>query len=58
MYSGAYSSHRYSPLTQITPANVAKLNAPIVQQREALVRVFVQPGAGWSARPMRTRAVP
>src|SRR5512139_3342039 len=24
-YSGDYSSHRYSPLSQITPANVSKL---------------------------------
>src|ERR687891_240070 len=25
MYSGSYSSHRFSPLAQITPQNVAKL---------------------------------
>src|SRR4029434_8863229 len=28
---------------------VSKLNGPIVKGRPALVRVFVQPGAGWAA---------
>src|SRR4051812_16985704 len=28
---------------------VSKLNGPIVKNRPALVRVFVQPGAGWAA---------
>src|SRR5262249_28031659 len=37
MYSGSYSSHRYSPLTQLTPANVAKLRP---------VWVYQPPGTG------------
>jgi len=32
MYSGSYSSHRFSPLTQLTPANVARLKAAWVYQ--------------------------
>src|SRR5262249_16090000 len=37
MYSGSYSSHRYSPLTQLTPDNVAKLRP---------VWVYQPPGTG------------
>ena len=37
MYSGAYSSHRFSPLTQLTPDNVAKLRP---------VWVYQPPGTG------------
>jgi alcohol dehydrogenase (cytochrome c) len=32
MYSGSYSSHRHSPLTQLTPDNVAKLRPVWVYQ--------------------------
>ena len=32
MYSGSYSSHRFSPLTQITPQNVARLRPLWVYQ--------------------------
>ena len=32
MYSGAYDSHRFSPLTQITTANVARLRPAWVYQ--------------------------
>src|SRR5438552_1426731 len=37
MYSGSYSSHRFSPLTQLTPDNVAKLRP---------VWVYQPPGTG------------
>jgi len=37
MYSGSYSSHRFSPLTQITPQNVSKLRP---------MWVYQPPGAG------------
>ena len=37
MYSGSYSSHRFSPLTQITPENVAQLRP---------VWVYQPPGTG------------
>ena len=32
MYSGGYSSHRFSPLTQISTSNVAKLKTAWVYQ--------------------------
>src|SRR5258706_12176083 len=32
MYSGSYSAHRFSPLTQLTPGNVAKLKPVWVYQ--------------------------
>jgi glucose dehydrogenase len=40
MYSGSYSSHRFSPLTQISTDNVAKLRPPgSISRRHRLGRI-------------------
>ena len=44
MYGGDYSSHRYSELSQITPANASKLNLAWVYQSAA--------AGSWEATPL------
>src|SRR5205814_2071394 len=43
MYSGSYSSHRYSPLTQLTPANVTRLKPLWVYQPPGVGSVETTP---------------
>jgi alcohol dehydrogenase (cytochrome c) len=42
-YSGSYASHRYSPLTQITPANVSSLEPQWVFQAQSLEKFEATP---------------
>ena len=43
MYSGSYSAHRFSPLTQLTPANVARLKPVWVYQPAGVGSVETTP---------------
>jgi alcohol dehydrogenase (cytochrome c) len=43
MYSGSYSSHRFTPLTQLTPANVARLKPVWVYQPAGVGSVETTP---------------
>jgi alcohol dehydrogenase (cytochrome c) len=43
MYSGSYSSHRFSPLTQLTPANVARMKPVWVYQPAGVGSVETTP---------------